>query len=96
MIAHPHDLRIHPELTDTPHDRGVFEIPGRPEGWRQWLAFDSQGQIRIDLGMSARDADPGLKERMEAKLDQLEARDRENADYLSRTAGALDGSSSSP
>lgn len=96
MIDRPHDLRIHPELEDAPHDRGVFEIPGHPYGWRHYLAFDSEGIIRIDLGMQTRDVDAGLRGRLEAKLDELEAKDRENADYLSRTAGALDGSSSSP
>lgn len=96
MIDQSHDLRIHPELDDAPHERGVFEIPGHPYGWRHWLAFDSQGVIRIDLGMQAKDVDAGLKERMEARLDLLEEKDKANADYLSRTAGALDGGSSSP
>jgi hypothetical protein len=96
MIDSPHALLIHPELTDAPHERGVFEVPGHPHGWRQWLAYDTQGVIRLDIGMHGRDADTGLRDRLETRLDQFEERDRENAAYLSLTGGALDGGSSSP
>lgn len=96
MISAPHDLRIHPELEDTPHDRGVFEIPGVQGGLRTWLAYDSQGLLRIEKTVHSRDVDEGFKARLETELDEFEERDRVKADYLSRTAGALDGSSSSP
>jgi hypothetical protein len=95
MIA-THDLRIHPEIAETPHDRGVFEVLGLQGGLRRWFAYDSEGRLRIDKTVHGRDVDEGFKARLEKELDEFEERDRANADYLRRGGGALDGSSSSP
>lgn len=77
MISHAHDLCIHPELSHPKHERGVFEIEGHPGGWREWLAYDSQGIIRLQVGKQARDANGFEAERMEIELTRLEDRDRE-------------------
>lgn len=80
MIATPHDLVIHPELLPTMHERGVFEVYGYPGGWREWLAFDSQGVIRLRLGKLARDTNGFEAERMEQELTRLESLDEEQGE----------------
>ncbi|MDP9203368.1 MAG: hypothetical protein M3P26_15760 [Gemmatimonadota bacterium] len=55
----------------------MFEVEGHAGGWRQWLAYDSRGAIRLDVGMNNRDVDDGLLARLEAKLDEFENRDGE-------------------
>ena len=79
MISTPHDLRIHPELFHPKHERGVYEVEGHCGGWREWLAYDSKGVIRMQVGMHNRDYDNGLEQRLAARLDRLEERDREEA-----------------
>jgi hypothetical protein len=70
-------LCIHPELCHPQHERGVFEVEGHCGGWREWLAYDSKGTIRIQVGLHDHDYDDGLEGRMEARLRQMEIADEE-------------------
>lgn len=71
-------LCIHPELSHPPrHERGVFEVEGHCGGWREWLAYDSRGTIRLQVALHDRDYDDGLEGRMEARLSDMERSDEE-------------------
>lgn len=70
-------LQIHPELSSPQRQRGVFELTGLPGGLRVFLAYDDNGHVRHFEGMLDRDVGENTLSRIEARLDELLARDQE-------------------